>query len=98
MESCNTEACIENQELDQGVNRVCVVEDGTEMEDQSLDFRTEFLVKPKESPNSKSDYRDWLCKPLLGGGFLLKCKLKDLIIPNFTVCSDQGISILSVQL
>ena len=96
MESCNTEACIENQELDQGVNRVCVVKETTEMEEQPLAFRTEFLVKLQESQNSKSDYRDWLCKPLLGGGFLLKCKLKDLIIPNFTVCSDRGTSILSV--
>ena len=96
MESCNTEACIENQELDQGVNRVFVVKETIEMEVQPLAFRTEFLVKLKESQNSKSDYRDWLCKPLLGGGFLLKCKLKDSIRPNFTVCSDQGISILSV--
>ena len=96
MESCNTGACIENQELDEGVNRVCVVKETTEMEEQPLDFWTEFLVKPQESQNSISKYRDWLCKPLLGGGFLLKCKLKDLIIPNFTVCSDQGISILSV--
>ena len=96
MESCNTEACIENKELDQAVNRVCVLKETTEMEEQPLDFRTEFLVKPKESQNSTSDSRDWLCKPLLGGGFLLKCKLKDSIRPNFTVCSDQGISILSV--
>ena len=96
MESCNTEACIENQEPDQGVNRVCVVEETTEMGAQPLDFRTEFLVKPKESQNSKSDYRDWLCKPLLGGGFLLKCKLKDSIRPNFAVCSHQGKLILNV--
>ena len=96
MESCNTEACIENQELDQAVNRVFVVKKTTEMEEQPLDCRTEFLVKHKESQNSKSDYRDWLCKPLLGGAFLLKCKFKDLIRPNFTVCSDQGISDLSV--
>ena len=96
MESCNTEACIENQELDQGLNRVCVVKETTETEEQPLDFRTQFLENPKESQNSKSDYRDWLCKPLLGGGFLIKCKLKDSIRPNFTVCSDQGISVLSV--
>ena len=94
MDSCNTEACIETQELGQGVNRVCVVKETTETEEQSLAFRTEFLVKPMQSQNRKSNSRDWLCKPLLGGGFLLKCKLKDSVRPNFTPCSDQGKLIL----
>ena len=96
--SCNNEVSSKNKDIDQGVRLVCDLENAIEKEKQPLDFQTGFLLKPKEYQNSESDSRDWLCKPLLGGGFLLKCKLKDSIRPYFTVCPDQGKLIISVQL